>query len=626
MKNNIVCYIAILLSWVVNSSLCLIINHRNPCFHQRHRRSSSRLHSSFESYGAHKDHNDALQEPLEDSRRSFVKNGLITLSAAVTAGSPFSASARGLVRFPCKDPLLNTYHFMRAGSSLLEIEDVWSTNPLFLTNREAALSDKGEDEVRRSCHLLKEAGIAPSIVRYSLAASSIDTANIVGAEFNIGRDRLVPEFNYMDPRAIGAWDFSPKNSTEEAVWAMDADEAGPSGTGGRPPPNEDGTPSETLSDQVVRLTNLLSVLETLYSGDDILLVFPDGTGPALLSCLIGGIPLYRVHELNFVSGEIRQNVDYSSVNAIATSLPPPYYSEIIERGRRELKQLRENPDELRNVKDLKFEEERAVAEAKRKERQELREREERQNEVERRQKLEDERRIREEQRKERQIQAQKREAERKIARRSQDNDTSDIGATGLAVAGGVLLAASSILANSKGAAVIDAVDNNLDQNENPSNATVVDVNSADYDQIDVRLFDPANIDTENVDDEATNVDVVMGTDDVGVLLATSSTPANSKGSAVADIDDKHPDQKKDTQSNAKSAESSSADAGEVVVNSPGVANSDTGSRTLDQSISMDNDDSEAILDEDSFDDWGDAWLGTINEIMNDDPDMSSTLK
>jgi hypothetical protein len=27
---------------------------------------------------------------------------------------------------------------------------------------------------------------------------------------------------------------------------------------GRPPPNEDGTPAETLSDQVVRLTNLVS--------------------------------------------------------------------------------------------------------------------------------------------------------------------------------------------------------------------------------------------------------------------------------------------------------------------------------------------------------------------------------
>lgn len=106
--------------------------------------------------------------------------------------------------FPAKmQVLLNTYTFMRAGTSLLKLDDVWSTNPLFLTNREAALSEVGEEEVRRACNLLKASGITPTVVRYSLAASCIDTANIVGEELKIGRDRLVPEFNYLDPRAIG---------------------------------------------------------------------------------------------------------------------------------------------------------------------------------------------------------------------------------------------------------------------------------------------------------------------------------------------------------------------------------------------------------------------------------------
>ena len=53
------------------------------------------------------------------------------------------------------------------------------------------------------------------------------------------------------------------------MWALDADEAGPYGKGGRPPPNEDGNPAETLSDQVVRLKNLMSMLETMYSGDTV---------------------------------------------------------------------------------------------------------------------------------------------------------------------------------------------------------------------------------------------------------------------------------------------------------------------------------------------------------------------
>jgi hypothetical protein len=68
----------------------------------------------------------------------------------------------------------------------------------------------------------------------------------------------VPEFNFMDPRALGKYDFLPRDETEAAIWALDADEAGEYGTGGRPPPNEDGTPDETLSDQVIRLRQLMS--------------------------------------------------------------------------------------------------------------------------------------------------------------------------------------------------------------------------------------------------------------------------------------------------------------------------------------------------------------------------------
>ena len=528
----------LLLSWV-NSSLSLLMHRNSPCVHRRR--------TALLSHSSHGD-NSAQSEPFDDSRRSLVRTALVTLSAAFTAGSSLfgcEADARGLVRFPCNDkPLLNTYHFMRAGSSLLEIEDVWSTNPLFLTNREAALSEQGEEEVRQACNLLKKSGLNPSIVRYSLAASSIDTANIVGAEFNIGRDRLVPEFNYLDPRAIGRWDFSPKNVTEEAVWAMDADEAGPSGRGGRPPPNEDGTPSETLSDQVVRLTNLMSVLETLYSGDEILLVFPDGTGPALLSCLIGGIPLDRVHELNFRSGEIRENVDYSSVNALMTELPSPYYSEIIQRGRRELSLLRENPDEQRNVKELKFEKEQVFAEAQRKERQELEERKARQNELERKQKLEDERIRKEEQRKERQLQAQQREKERTRMRENKNN-SSVVG--GAVAAGGILFLASTSA---------NTVDKNLEQN--------------------VTIAEASNVDAEELE----------------VTLSSAALE----------------------------------DAEEVKVSS--VVEDETGSRELDQPLTLElalvANHIDDLIDLEETYDWGDTWLGTINEIMNEnDPDVSS---
>ena len=163
---------------------------------------------------------------------------------------------------------------MRAGETLLEEDDIWSSNPLFLTNREAALSDLGARQVVEACRYLKKEGIQVTQGRYSLAAASADTADIVVDQLNLGRDRVVPEFTYLDGRGVGAWDFASLNKTLEAVWALDVDEAGISGRGGRPPENDDGTPAETLGEQVTRLQNCISLLETLYTGEALLPLLP----------------------------------------------------------------------------------------------------------------------------------------------------------------------------------------------------------------------------------------------------------------------------------------------------------------------------------------------------------------
>lgn len=78
---------------------------------------------------------DQTSSAEKQTRRAFLSRSAISISggsAMLGTIFPTKVNARGLVLFPCKDPLLNTYHFMRAGASLLEVEDVWSTNPLFL--------------------------------------------------------------------------------------------------------------------------------------------------------------------------------------------------------------------------------------------------------------------------------------------------------------------------------------------------------------------------------------------------------------------------------------------------------------------------------------------------------------
>lgn len=53
------------------------------------------------------------------------------------------------------------------------------------------------------------------------------------------------------------------------------------------------------------------MLETQYSGDTVVLVFPDGTGPALLSAMIAGVPFNRVHELEYQPGAPEKSSFYS---------------------------------------------------------------------------------------------------------------------------------------------------------------------------------------------------------------------------------------------------------------------------------------------------------------------------
>ena len=83
----------------------------------------------------------------DGSRRSFLKSASLSFAGFVSSGplaaslhlsqlgasSGDAASAIGLVTFPCPaGTLMNQYHLLRAGQSLLEEKGVLSTNPLFL--------------------------------------------------------------------------------------------------------------------------------------------------------------------------------------------------------------------------------------------------------------------------------------------------------------------------------------------------------------------------------------------------------------------------------------------------------------------------------------------------------------
>jgi len=309
---------------------------------------------------------------VNGDRRSFL-SGSVSL---VCLWTMFPSVSNGeMVMFPVSEPLSCQYVFMRAGTSLLEEEDIWSTNPLFLTNAESSLSEKGIAEVELACQKLKEMDVPVSVIKYSFSKSSMDSAEVAKNILRLGQNKVVPEFNFMDPRAIGRWDGMSISQTLPAIVALDELEAGKDGKGGRPPPNDDGTPHETLADQSVRLRQLLSLLETNYSGDTILVVFPDATGPALLSAMMAGIPYSEVHRLDFAPGEVRVNVTPESVRALyeerrkadvmSTETGTQDYNTVLATGKQELKRLRSlDSSQIVTKKDLMIENERAATEAK----------------------------------------------------------------------------------------------------------------------------------------------------------------------------------------------------------------------------------------------------------------------
>lgn len=53
----------------------------------------------------------------------------------------------------------------------------------------------GEMQVLEACKFLKEIGSSPTVVRYSLAAASVDSANIIGDELKVIGDEFLSIFN-----------------------------------------------------------------------------------------------------------------------------------------------------------------------------------------------------------------------------------------------------------------------------------------------------------------------------------------------------------------------------------------------------------------------------------------------
>ncbi|CAL2261483.1 unnamed protein product [Prunus armeniaca] len=296
---------------------------------------------------------------LPINRRSLL--AALTISTTTTPFAhtflnPMSAQevafARGLFQMP-PVRLTNRYFLVRAGESEYESIGVINTNPVAKTSVDNGLSEKGKKQAVRSAFDLKEMGacdkncwIWPSITQRAYQA-----AEIIASVNGVSRSYIVPEYSFLDARGLGAYEGKNLEAVSEVTFPITAnlllfksltskydhtfvytpqvyasDTLSPTI---KPPPIDDGTPNESVSDVFVRVIQLMSILETQYSEDTVIIVSPDSDNLTILQAGIIGLDLRRHRELSFAPGEVRF-VDTNSVptykqpaSAVYKCLKPP---------------------------------------------------------------------------------------------------------------------------------------------------------------------------------------------------------------------------------------------------------------------------------------------------------------
>uniref|UniRef100_A0A6V2TEN6 Uncharacterized protein n=1 Tax=Heterosigma akashiwo TaxID=2829 RepID=A0A6V2TEN6_HETAK len=209
-----------------------------------------------------------------------------------------------LQSFPPRAPLNNRYYALRPGECFADAEGVVSTNPADKLNVNNGLTSKGIAQVEAAAAAL-EAGMGAdaigAVVWYSTTARAAQTATVLGEKLNIGRDKLVPEYSFLDARGLGA--FNGKNLTLSLA-EIDAEDQ--ISADYRPPENEDGTTHESLNDLFVRVRQAISITETQYNGEDVIFIADDSDVLSVLQAALTGVDLREHKQFYFENGEIRR--------------------------------------------------------------------------------------------------------------------------------------------------------------------------------------------------------------------------------------------------------------------------------------------------------------------------------
>lgn len=236
------------------------------------------------------------------SRRDILRI-LVAASITPTLLPESSEAVNGLHIFPLREPLTNTYYLMRACETKSDAAKITAVNPVDkLSIEKLGLTRAGVDNAILAARALSNAGITEdSWIWPSVTISAFETAEIIASQLRVRRDRIVPEFSFLDARGVGSLEGKPVSVVQNILVEHDKEDSS-----WRPEPGEDGTPNDSAEDVFVRVRQLISKLETQYFGQDILIVSPDSDILSIWQAAVSGFPLRQHMTFGYSSGEVRR--------------------------------------------------------------------------------------------------------------------------------------------------------------------------------------------------------------------------------------------------------------------------------------------------------------------------------
>lgn len=245
--------------------------------------------------------------------------------------------------FPLQASLKNNYVLLRSCESRFDALNEVQTNPVKKLQQDNGLTDRGREQcIHAVDDMIATNDFSPTFIWTSNTYRAYQSAEIIANEIKlgnslfshsfvsylcilVGQNRIVPEYSFLDARAMGTYEGGPLDKSMTELHKNDEQEgySNPclftrtlthllihAGVNYKPLKNTDGTPSESVSDVLVRANQLISTVESMYSGENVLVISPDSEVVSILTAALidsdpdKALPLHA--NFNYNNGEYRK--------------------------------------------------------------------------------------------------------------------------------------------------------------------------------------------------------------------------------------------------------------------------------------------------------------------------------